>query len=485
MLVKAVWEDQQSLAVLSKKIAEKSRNPVWSKFASARGVILETALRRIKSMLDKELVAQNVQMSRNMGHVPGRMKKLTKINKDANADEGLKELRRLPKPVQELAKQAKWEREQWAIIYGCSYNVGLYNSISQTYWTCRTCCPDSNDEFAICESCAIVCHAGHDLRRGNHGKVAEIICDCGNGWMHEISDELNSNHPWREGMSEHERGHCFFNQKIFRPSAEAVEKLRNDIHGSDAKGGTTSVVDDTGHTVDEDEADIVEEVLSNYPHKEFIKDMQLSLAKFWRSKRTRVPLACFQSFFDYQLQNQFSFWEFFVLMAYGDTRISFLPILATNKAVTEDDLMVASLFVSDKEGAQGMEFDALAGIISFNEGDHFNFTQFGEGIADALGIVGQKNFSPVMKAKQLMMLVHGPPQDFYIMNWPRAAKPDKLDAHPYVRMFKRLTANVWEKVMGLHLLIKLKRKSICQFTAILEGDFRGLPTRGFEQPLYR
>ena len=39
-----------------------------------------------------------------------------------------------------------------------------------------------------------------------------------------------------------------------------------------------------------------------------------------------------------------------------------------------------------KEYAVKIEGDSLAGLISFNEGDHFNFSQFGEGITDALGI---------------------------------------------------------------------------------------------------
>ncbi len=169
----------------------------------------------------------------------------------------------------------------------------------------------------------------------------------------------------------------------------------------------------------------------------------------------------FKRFFDYQLNSDISFWEFFILLAYGNCRVSFLPLLATNKAVTEDDIKVASLFVSDKDEAQGMEFESLAGLISFNEGDHFNFSQFGEGVTSALGISGQKSFSPVMKARMIMLLVQGPPLSFFISNWPRVAKPEKLAAHPYVQLFKNLTANVWEKVMGLHMLIKLKRKNLC------------------------
>ena len=245
------------------------------------------------------------------------------------------------------------------------------------------------------------------------------------------------------------------------------------------------MADDTGHTIDDDDLDVVEAVNEGYSHFEFVDDLEYTLTKFWRSKRTKVPLARFRKFFDYQLNNDISFWEFFVLLAYGNCRVSFLPLLATNSAVTEDDIKVASLFVSDKEDAQGMEFDSLAGLISFNEGDHFNFSQFGEGITDALGIVGQKNYSPVMKAKMIMMLVHGPPFEFFLLNYPKVAKPEKLEQSQYVQLFKRLTANVWEKVMGLHMLIKLKRKNLCQFTTIIEGDIRGLPTRGVEEPVYR
>ena len=90
-----------------------------------------------------------------------------------------------------------------------------------------------------------------------------------------------------------------------------------------------------------------------------------------------------------------------------------------------------------------------------------------------------------MKAKMIMMLVHGPPFEFFLLNYPRVAKPEKLEQSQYVQLFKRLTANVWEKVMGLHMLIKLKRKILCQFTAIVDGDIRELPTRGAEEPVYR
>ena len=177
----------------------------------------------MKSRIDKELVALEVGMSRQIGYIPGRMKKISKINKDAKADPGLSDLKKLPKPVQEMAKRAEWEREQMALVYGCSYNTTLYNSTNQTYWLCRTCCPDSNNEFAICESCAVVCHQGHDLRRGNHGKQAGIICDCGNGWLSDVeSNQLNSNHQWREMMTEKDKHHCFFNQMVFRPDTLAT-----------------------------------------------------------------------------------------------------------------------------------------------------------------------------------------------------------------------------------------------------------------------
>ena len=36
-----------------------------------------------------------------------------------------------------------------------------------------------------------------------------------------------------------------------------------------------------------------------------------------------------------------------------------------------------------------MEFESLAGIIALNEGDYFNFQQFGYGISSILGIMGR------------------------------------------------------------------------------------------------
>ncbi len=119
--------------------------------------------------------------------------------------------------------------------------------------------------------------------------------------------------------------------------------------------------------------EIVEEVYEEYPTRAFTQDLEAALTKFWRSPRTKAPLAKFKKFHDYELGYELSFWAFFILLAQGHTRTSFLPLLASNMAVSEEDLTTASYFVSDYEGVREMEFAALAGLVALNQGDYHNF----------------------------------------------------------------------------------------------------------------
>ena len=79
-------------------------------------------------------------------------------------------------------------------------------------------------------------------------------------------------------------------------------------------------------------------------------DLEQALTKFWRTKLTRVPLSALRSFFDFEVKNHLSFWEFFVLLALGDARTSFLPLLATNRPVELADLALPSEYASDSAG---------------------------------------------------------------------------------------------------------------------------------------
>ncbi len=90
----------------------------------------------------------------------------------------------------------------------------------------------------------------------------------------------------------------------------------------------------------------------------------------------------------------------------------------------------------------------------------------------------------LMKAQQLMMLVHGPPLQFYMMNRARLLPTDKLEATPYVQLFKHMVGNSWDKLLGLHMLITLKRPNLCHFSAIIQGDIGGNPLTCQSEPLF-
>lgn len=35
--------------------------------------------------------------------------------------------------------------------------------------------------MGICLPCALICHKGHQIRSGNYGLKAKVVCDCGSG----------------------------------------------------------------------------------------------------------------------------------------------------------------------------------------------------------------------------------------------------------------------------------------------------------------
>ena len=74
------------------------------------------------------------------------------------------------------------------------------------------------------------------------------------------------------------------------------------------------------------------------------------------------------------------------------------------------------------------------------------------------------------------MLAHGPPFSFFLQNYQKAKSNN--ESHPYIQLFKNLAANVYEKIMGLHIFINLPRKNYLMFNSIIDGDIRELPNLG-------
>ena len=70
------------------------------------------------------------------------------------------------------------------------------------------------------------------------------------------------------------------------------------------------------------------------------------------------------------LSQKLSFWEFFALMASGDTRVGFLPFLAANRPITQRDLHMPSNFLLDFYGPSVAEFNNLVTLVKFSEADH-------------------------------------------------------------------------------------------------------------------
>ena len=50
-----------------------------------------------------------------------------------------------------------------------------------------------------------------------------------------------------------------------------------------------------------------------------------------------------------------------------------------------------------------------------------------------------------------------------------------LKEHPYIRFFKRIGGNLHRKLVGLHLLLKLKRVNLFHFSGAMEGDISLTP----------
>ena len=160
-----------------------------------------------------------------------------------------------------------------------------------------------------------------------------------------------------------------------------------------------SLSNDTGVPILEDDTDVVEAVYSKYSHELFIADLDASLSKFYKINRTRIPLNMFKKFYDEELETEFSFWEFFIFLAYGYTRISFLPRLTSNEAISPSDLSVASLYACDSRSPHELEFRSLASIVAFSSGDYFNFYRFGLSVAEMVGLSRAKSSSSLKRAE--------------------------------------------------------------------------------------
>ena len=83
-----------------------------------------------------------------------------------------------------------------------------------------------------------------------------------------------------------------------------------------------------------------------------------------------------------------------------------------------------------------------------------------------------------------MFLVNGPPHQFYFSNTDKI-QPN-LESYEYVAFFKHIggSSNVYTKLLGLHLFVKLRRTNLFHFSLILQGDFDGTPISCVHETMY-
>jgi hypothetical protein len=82
----------------------------------------------------------------------------------------------LPAERKAVMEQLKSSKEKVAYKMGCTYNATGARRTNQVVYSCEDCEKDLEDETIICECCAIFCHAGHKIKKGNLGRPIQSSC---------------------------------------------------------------------------------------------------------------------------------------------------------------------------------------------------------------------------------------------------------------------------------------------------------------------
>ena len=524
ILIGSIWRNQHSIARLAKLIIKSEHNNLWKNHDNREKLeeIITIRFNSLYSSLNEIEKAKKEELEENkkeMTQMLKLFKKDIRIPKFENYKDDLGyDLRLL------------FDKEKQAYMIGCTFDPGKYSTMTQTFYYCRTCSVDFEDDIGCCEFCALLCHAEHKLEVGNSGIPTKTICDCGAG--HYKTSKLNNHNPlklrniiqepnfdwskccFREMRRDKESKYEFVVDKAKEymvDTAKERELLANDemilegLEGGDESnieeikmkwwGDDDSIngiedeiednieddiEDDIKHDISQPDiqSDIdiehelgLEKLLQKYTNKAFLADLIYALKLPPLSPSIPIP----QYYIKDYLHKKLHLFEQILMLAHGTPRNSLLPLFTAHHILSEQDLFDASIY---SPGIHvNMEFMSIAAIVSLAAADSFNFEQYGTGLHRSLKFDSRKEYSAQDKVRALLLLVSGGPMHLKITKAEREQTDidieieddqSELLSTAYDQIFHKLFHTLSRKAQILHFLVTITKSDL--FKILTENE---------------
>ena len=498
ILIGSIWRNKHSIARLSQLIKESNKhNVLWNNPDNLEKLeeIITIRFNSLYTRLTDIEIANKVKLEENKQELT---KMLKMFKKDQNIPKFEKKKMKLGYNLSNLG-----EKERQAFLIECTFNTTFYSTMNQTFYYCRTCSVDLEDDIGCCEFCALFCHAGHKLEAGNSGKPTKTICDCGGG--HYKSDNLNSENPLKKliaGRRFNWHRCCFrelntkkgSNSQFMSYFKESLVKKTKDKKMEEKDGlileenalildhpsSISDVISNEHLDVENSLSEFVyldseeiglEGLLERYTDQDFLKDLTSALELPPLSKQ--IPIQNY-IIMDDELDLNLHLFEQIIMLAHGNPRMSLLPLLTADGILTKQDLFHATKYSGGIN--VNMEFRSIAAIVSLAACDSFNFAQYGTGLHRSLKFDSRKEYSAEDKVRSLLLLVSGGPmhikfskaqKEQTILGSELGEESNQLSS-AYDEIFDKLFHTVSRKAQILHFLVTMRKSDL--FKILTENE---------------
>ena len=512
ILIGSIWRNAHSIARLSQLIKESNKhNDLWNNPDNLEKLdeIITIRFNSLYTKLNDIEIANKLKLEENKQEM---IKMLKMFKKEQRIPKFEKEKEKLGYNLSSLG-----EKERQAFLIECTFNTTLYSTMNQTFYYCRTCSVELEDDIGCCEFCALFCHAGHKLEPGNSGKPTKTICDCGGG--HYKTEKLNSENPLKKIITEEDfnwnkccfRGlnakkdtrsqfMSYFKEALvdktkeremqgkegfilegiglpYPPSGWSREHSVTNISGNQVEEIIDEDIDKPGSEADisfiylEEQEIGLEELLERYTDKDFLKDLTSALELPPLGKN--IPIQNY-IIMDDELDVNLHLFEQILMLAHGNPRMSLLPLLTAEGIVTRQDLFDSSIYSGGIN--VNMEFRSMAAMVSLAACDSFNFEQYGTGLHRSLKFDSRKEYSAEDKVRALLLLVSGGPmyiklskaeKEQTVLGSELGEESEQLSS-AYDEIFDKLFHTVSRKAQILHFLVTMKKTDL--FKILTENE---------------
>jgi len=181
LLIRAVWGDKKAANQIGQLFVDcelDQDQDIWQEFESRKDEVVLSKLAEIVQIhqkTQKALIKDNEVSRRNCSERSQKLHNKEPIDL------------RIGPEKETVVRQLGTRALKDAYSLGCTFNSSDFVPIYQYMYACKDCERETFEDVAICDSCALFCHAGHNLEAIANGSRIKTTCDCGGGILDGIS----------------------------------------------------------------------------------------------------------------------------------------------------------------------------------------------------------------------------------------------------------------------------------------------------------